>query len=81
MTALQRPSQVRPGARQHGLPDAARHANDASLLDNLAAQLDGSSGAGAAEGLVAPMPRPFRDPGRSAEAYPLPPEISLKREH
>ncbi len=81
MTALRRPSQIRPGAGQHGLSDATRHANDASLLDNLAAQLDGSSGASAAAGLVAPMPRQFRDPGRSAECLALPPKISLKREH
>ena len=61
MTALQRPGQGRPDAGQARLPGSAGPADDASLLDNLSAQLDGSSGAASARGLVAPAQRTFRE--------------------
>ena len=65
MTALQRPGQARPEAGQARLPGSARQADSASLLDNLSAQLDGSSSAALARGLVAPAQRAFRDTSRS----------------
>lgn len=65
MTALQRPGQRRPEAGLPGLPGSAARTEDASLLDNLAAQLDGSSsGAAAAAGAAAQMQRSLRDSGR-----------------
>ena len=71
MTALQRPGQARPEAGQAGLPGSARQADSASLLDNLSAQLDGSSSAALARGLVAPAQRAFRDTSRLAEGSHL----------
>ena len=67
MRALQRPGQARPEAGQVRLPGSARQAEDVSLLDNLSAQLDGSSGAASARGLVAPAQRPLSDSSRSVE--------------
>ena len=67
ITALQRPRQGRPEAGQARLPGSAGPADEASLLDNLSAQLEGSSGAASSRGLEPPVQRTFREePVRSA---------------